>query len=142
MSVAALKQAQAKAEKGRAAPSRSQPVARAKTSPEPRVIRRSVGTASRVAGRAAGHAGPADAARRRRVVVFSGLVGVLTVTSALLLAMQPAPLAPDAVKSLMSLSTPAEIDSLFDTQVPLRESRWRYIYVHHSGSSAGDGSAG
>jgi hypothetical protein len=71
------------------------------------------------------------------VIVFGGLVGVMTMTGALLMAMQPAPLSPDAVKSLMAVETPAHVDALFDTQVPVRAGRWKYIYVHHSGSATG-----
>jgi hypothetical protein len=74
-------------------------------------------------------------------MVFGGLVTVLTVTSALLLAMQPAPLAPDAAKSLMALGSPAEIDALFETQAPVQAGRWQYIYVHHSGASTGSAAA-
>ena len=79
-----------------------------------------------------------QSSRRRKVIVFAGLVGVMTVTGALLLAMQPAPLSPDTVKSLMSVETSAQVESLFDTQIPVNANRWKYVYVHHSGAAAGN----
>lgn len=70
------------------------------------------------------------------MVVFAGLVATLTVTSALLLAMQPAPLDAEAGKTLMSLSTPADVGTLFDTRAVVRPGRWKYVYVHHAGAQA------
>ncbi len=105
----------------------------AKTSPETRT------TKSRSRPASAKPANP-DAGRRRKVIVFGGLVGVMTVTGALLMAMQPAPLSPDAVRSLMSVETPAQVNQLFETQIPVTGGRWKYIYVHHSGSSSGNAS--
>lgn len=101
-----------------------------KTSPETR--------ASKPRSRTATNAAPAAANPRRKVIVFGGLVGVMTITGALLMAMQPAPLSPDAVRSLMAVETPAQVNQLFDTQIPVAAGRWKYIYVHHSGSSTGN----
>jgi hypothetical protein len=123
----------ARARAGKTAPRRE------KTAPEARVIRRSVGGSSRSS--TASRTKPPMSSRQRRVLVFGGLIAVLTVTSALLLAMQPAPLAPDAARSLMSLTSPAEVEALFDTQIPMRHGRWKYIYVHHSGATAGSASS-
>src|SRR4051794_14741706 len=122
MSVAAVKPAPGKsARRGTTVRARST-APRAKTTPETHVIRRSVGPApARSAARPTGKPSAADGGRRRRGVVFGGLVGVLTVTSALLLAMQPAPLSPQSVRSLMSLTSPSDVDSLFDTQAPIHE---------------------
>src|SRR5437016_939088 len=47
----------------------------------------------------------------RKLIVFSTLLGVLSLTSALLMALAPAPLVP---------------------------SRWRYLYIHHSQTPAGN----
>jgi len=67
-------------------------------------------------------------------------VSVMTVTGALLMAMQPEPLSPDTVRSLMAVETTAQVNSLFETQIPIQAGRWRYIYVHHSGADAGNAS--
>lgn len=64
----------------------------------------------------------------------------MTITGALLMAMQPTPLSPDMSKSLMSVETSAQVEALFDTQVPVNVNRWKYIYVHHSGAATGNAS--
>ena len=74
----------------------------------------------------------------RRIVVFVSLVGVLTLTSALLLALAPAPLAPDASSSLFAVDTPESMDAIFQTHVTPKSNRWKYIYVHHSHTQAGN----
>ncbi len=74
----------------------------------------------------------------RRVVVFATLVSVLTVTSALLLALAPAPLAPEASSGLFAVDAPESMDVIFQTQVSAKPGRWKYIYVHHSRSVSGD----
>jgi hypothetical protein len=68
----------------------------------------------------------------RRIVVFISLVSVLTLTSALLLALAPAPLTPDSTSSLFALDTPEAMDAVFQTKVSPKATRWKYIYVHHS----------
>jgi hypothetical protein len=73
----------------------------------------------------------------RRVVVFATLVSVLTLTSALLLALAPAPLTPDASSSLFAVDAPETMDAIFQTQVSAKPGRWKYVYVHHSHSPAG-----
>ena len=72
----------------------------------------------------------------RRIVVFGALVGVLTLTSALLLAIAPAPLNPDASSTLLALDSAESMGVVFQTQVPAKAGRWKYIYVHHSHSDA------
>src|SRR5438552_3741853 len=52
----------------------------------------------------------------RKFVVFASLVGVLTVTSALLLALAPAPLVPDAYSSLFAIDAPRSMDAIFETK--------------------------
>lgn len=79
---------------------------------------------------------------RRRLTVFLSLIGVLTFTSALLLALAPAPLHPQASSSLFAVDAPQSLDVLFDSpSVPVRGGRWHYIYLHHSQSLAGDARA-
>jgi hypothetical protein len=74
----------------------------------------------------------------RRVIVLTSLVFVLTLTSALLLALAPAPLAPDATNRLFAIETPQTMDVIFQTDTPMRTGRWKYIYVHHSTTTAGN----
>ncbi len=74
----------------------------------------------------------------RRVIVLTSLVSVLTLTSALLLALAPAPLAPDATNRLFAIDTPQSMDVVFQTDVPMSTGRWKYIYVHHSTTTAGN----
>ena len=74
----------------------------------------------------------------RRVIVLTSLVSVLTLTSALLLALAPAPLTPDATNRLFAIETPQTMDVIFQTDTPMRTGRWKYIYVHHSTTTAGN----
>ena len=74
----------------------------------------------------------------RKVVVFSTLVTVLTLTSALLLALAPAPLAPEASSSLFAIEAPQTMDAVFQTETPIRTARWKYIYIHHSRTASGN----
>lgn len=73
----------------------------------------------------------------RRVVVFVTLVSVLTLTSALLLALAPAPLKPDSSSSLFAVDTPESMDTVFQTQVGAKAGRWKYIYIHQSRTANG-----
>jgi hypothetical protein len=74
----------------------------------------------------------------RRVVVLSTLVSVLTLTSALLLALAPAPLAPDAASSLFAVEAPQSMDAVFRTAEPVAPGRWRYIFVRHTRTPGGN----
>ena len=73
----------------------------------------------------------------RKLVVFSTLLSVLTVTSALLMALAPAPI-PVAPTSLFAIDAPTSFEPVFNTRAPLAPSRWKYIYIHHSATSAGN----
>jgi hypothetical protein len=75
---------------------------------------------------------------RRRVVVFTSLIGLLTLTSALLLALAPAPLMPDAASSLFAVDAPHSMDGIFQTEVVPAPGRWKYIYIHHSRTPGGN----
>lgn len=79
----------------------------------------------------------AQAAGKRKVVVFSSLVVVLTLTSALLLALEPGRLRPDHPTGLYALDSRDALDPIFDTHVSTANSRWKYIYIHHSASPQG-----
>lgn len=78
------------------------------------------------------------AASQRRVLVFASLLTALTLVSALLLALAPAPLRPSAVRSLFALGAPQSLECIFDTSVPVQQhGRWNSIYVRHSQSLSG-----
>lgn len=72
----------------------------------------------------------------RQVVVFVTLVSVLSLTSALLLAIAPDPLRPDSGSSLYAIDEPASMGAIFQTQVPTKPNSWKYIYIHHSRTAA------
>jgi hypothetical protein len=74
----------------------------------------------------------------RKFFVFISLVSVLTLTSALLLALAPAPLTPDTSGSLFAVDAPS-LARVFNTPVSTR-SNWKYIYVHHSKTAVGSAS--
>ena len=78
------------------------------------------------------------AASRRRFYVSVSLITLLSGTSALLLALAPAPLKPDTSASLFALDVPRSMDVIFDTANPVTEGRWKYIYVHHSQTTSGN----
>jgi hypothetical protein len=66
---------------------------------------------------------------RRNVVVLASLLGSLTLTSALLLVLAPAPLNPDS-RSLLAVGSADSLDLIFAPEVN-PANRWRYIYIHH-----------
>ncbi|HYO08288.1 MAG TPA: N-acetylmuramoyl-L-alanine amidase [Tepidisphaeraceae bacterium] len=74
----------------------------------------------------------------RKFIVFSTLLSVLTLTSALLMALAPAPIVPDAATSLFAVDAPRSMDAVFETQQPVGPNRWKYIYIHHSNSASGN----
>ena len=80
----------------------------------------------------------ANPAGPRRVVVLVSLVAVLTFTSALLLALAPAPLSPQATSSLFAVDAPESLDVLFDATAPIQKGQWKFIYVHHSHTMSGN----
>ena len=74
----------------------------------------------------------------RKLFVFSGLLGVLSVTSALMMALAPAPLTPDAATSLFAVDHPRSMDAIFVTRTPVPAGRWKYIFIHHSQTPSGN----
>ena len=62
---------------------------------------------------------------QRNFIVFSTLICVLTLTSALLLALAPAPLAPDAT-SLFAITQPDSMDAVFQTHKGCDSGRWKF----------------
>ena len=75
---------------------------------------------------------------KRKAIVFTCLLGVLTLTSAALMALAPAPLAQGEANSLFAIDTPASLDVIFETKAPITPARWKYIYIHHTQSASGD----
>src|SRR3954470_14028898 len=73
----------------------------------------------------------------RSFIVLSSLVGVLTLTSVLLRAMQGAPPTPDAASALVASDSRTALRVIFNTQVPPRPNRWQSVYVHHSRTPRG-----
>ncbi len=59
-------------------------------------------------------------------------------TSVLLMVVSPPPLAQDAANSLFAIDKPDSLDAVFATRVPLRGDKWKYIYLHHSRTPAGN----
>ena len=83
--------------------------------------------------------GAAMTKSHRKVLVFSTLLGVLSLTSALLMALAPAPIAPDAASSLFAVSdSPASFDAVFETRAALTPGKWKYVFIHHSHSAGGN----
>jgi hypothetical protein len=83
--------------------------------------------------------GAAMTKSHRKVLVFSTLLGVLSLTSALLMALAPAPIAPDAASSLFAVSdSPASFDAVFETRSALVTGKWKYVFIHHSHSASGN----
>jgi hypothetical protein len=80
------------------------------------------------------------ASPKRKAAVFLSLMGMLTLTSALLMALAPAPLTPGAASSLFAVEAPASLDVVFDTASPVSTGRWKYIYIHHSRTASGNAS--
>src|SRR5947209_5618753 len=80
-----------------------------KSRPEPQKPR-----ASR-AGVTPGPAAETAAPSRRKLYVFASLVGVMTLTSALLWAMQVSPLSPDVSRTLSATDRPDDMNRVFDT---------------------------
>lgn len=78
----------------------------------------------------------------RQVVVFVTLVSVLSLTSALLLAIAPDPLRPDSTSLLFAIDAPESMRAVFQTQTPTHAGRWKYVYVHHSASRSGTAEPG
>jgi hypothetical protein len=97
------------------------------------------GRKSRRAGssRETSHASRASGVARRNFIVFLSLVGLLSFTSVLLLALSPDPLIPSASASLFALDAPQSMDAVFRTASPLEPSRWKYVFVHHSQTPEG-----
>lgn len=74
----------------------------------------------------------------RNFVVFTSLIGTLTLTSALLLALAPAPLTPDASGTLLAVESAGAMETVFQTRMPVKSTAWKYLYIHHSKTPRGN----
>ena len=83
-------------------------------------------------------ANDAEAGNRRTWFVLCALVGMLAFTGALLKALAPAPLTPDATASLFALGQAQSFDQIFETPVALRGGHWKSIYIHQSLTPSGN----
>jgi len=74
----------------------------------------------------------------RKVIVLASLMGVLTLTSALLLALAPPPLSGEgSLENLWAADSSgggALADAIFKTRVAAKAGEWKYIYIHDSGA--------
>jgi N-acetylmuramoyl-L-alanine amidase len=70
--------------------------------------------------------------------VFLSLVSVLTLTGGLLMLTRSAPLAPDASRSLLATNAEGNLEAVFDTKVPVKQGRWKRVFIHHSQSASGN----
>ena len=75
---------------------------------------------------------------QRRFIVIASLVTVLSGTSALLLALAPAPLTPEPLLIAIDEQGPELGSALFRTQQPAEGTPWKYIYIHQSKSFSGN----
>lgn len=75
---------------------------------------------------------------RRMIIVLSSLLGAMTLTSGLLLLLEPRPVAP---WTDLSLRATDRIDNseavLFRTATPIERNRWQAIVIHDSRTSGG-----
>lgn len=74
---------------------------------------------------------------KRTWMVLAGLVGGLAFTGALLKALAPPPLKPDAATTLLAVTQDQSIERIFDTPATIQPGRWRSIYVHQSLTPSG-----
>jgi hypothetical protein len=75
---------------------------------------------------------------KRKIVVLTSFIAFLTALSALLLALAPPPLAAESYNTLSASDRGPFLNDIFKTQVPARADQWKYIYIHHSGTSSGN----
>jgi N-acetylmuramoyl-L-alanine amidase len=81
---------------------------------------------------------------RRKIVVLASLVGVLTLTSGLLLYLAPPPLAGETTYDNLWAADGTDshlTGSLFQTRVTAAQGHWKSVYVHQSNTAAGSGAS-
>jgi hypothetical protein len=101
-------------------------------------VKNSRPTAKRTVSQKAKAASAEAKSSRRTAVVLFTLFGMLAFTGALLKALDPGPLAPDASTSLFAIGGDQSIERVFETHPPLQAGRWQHIYIHQSLSASGN----
>ena len=77
----------------------------------------------------------------RKIVVLTSLVAMLTLASAILLLLAPPPLAAEGFNSLSAADHGPFLDGIFKTAAPVKIDQWKFIYIHHSATPAGNATA-
>jgi hypothetical protein len=75
---------------------------------------------------------------KRKVVVLTSLVALLSLASALLLALAPPPLVAEGYNSLSASDHGPFLDEIFKTTIAPKPEQWKFIYVHQSATNAGN----
>lgn len=70
--------------------------------------------------------------------MFVSLIAFMSATAALLLALAPQPLAPDLPQSLAAIDSGDAMEPVFQTDAPVEQSNWKYIYIRQSRTTGGD----
>jgi N-acetylmuramoyl-L-alanine amidase len=77
---------------------------------------------------------------KRKIVVLTSLVALLSLASALLLALAPPPLVAEGYNSLSAADHGPFLDEIFKTTVSPKPAQWKFIYIHQSATTAGNAS--
>jgi hypothetical protein len=72
----------------------------------------------------------------RSAVVVAALLGVMALTSGLLLVLRTGPLTPEP-RSLFAVASSDSPESIFSTAVPADTHSWKSIFIHQTGRSSG-----
>lgn len=80
---------------------------------------------------------PRGARARRRAVVMMTFLGSIAGVSLLLMLLAPAPLAPDASRTLFATGVAESIEQALEPGAPPGVGRWRRVFVHHSRTDYG-----
>jgi hypothetical protein len=77
---------------------------------------------------------------KRKIVVLTSLVALLSLASALLLALAPPPLVAEGYNSLSASDHGPFLDEIFKTAVAAKPEQWKFIYLHQSATTSGNAS--
>jgi hypothetical protein len=74
-------------------------------------------------------------------MVLTSLVALLSLASALLLALAPPPLVAEGYNSLSAADHGPFLDEIFKTAVAPKPQQWKFIYIHQSSTTSGNAAA-
>lgn len=74
----------------------------------------------------------------RRALFLTFFIALMVGTTALLKAMAPLPMRPDAADTLFALGSSDSLDRIFQMDEPVRADHWRYLYIHQSKTTGGN----